>query len=800
VQLARAEMLSKAIRVSDKRAKEEFMRTPRTNAFAYPILLFVIALTIPLLSLAQNSPAPPDEKAVRRRVDALLKQMTLEEKIGQLTQLFDFPPTKPAIDEEVSKGEIGSLLFVTDPSEINRLQHLAVEKTRLHIPLIFGFDVIHGFRTIFPVPIAMAASWDPAAVTTAQSIAAQEARSVGIDWAFAPMLDIARDPRWGRIVEGAGEDPFLGSAIAVAQVRGFQGDYIGAPEHILACMKHLAGYGAAEGGRDYDASYIPESQMHNVYLPPFKAAVNTGVGSVMSAYMDLNDVPATANRWLLNDVLREQWHFEGFVVSDANSVKSLKAHHYAKDLSDATLLAFKAGVNMEMAIDFSAYQKNLAGLVKDGQITEQQIETADRPILEMKIRLGLFEHPYNDEAHSKQVLATPEHRAAARFAAIRTAVLLRNEGNLLPLRESDHANVAVIGPLADSKMDILGPWVFQYDLKETVTVLNGLRNRLGTQTNVNYAPGAQISRKFPSFFDDILHLKPEEPWSSDRAKQEMSKAVDLANSSDLTILVLGEAQNMIGEGASRESLDLPGQQEQLLEAVVATGKPVVLVLINGRPLNIKWATEHVSAILEAWYPGTQGGNAIADLLLGEAVPGGKLPFTWPRDAGQIPINYGHNTTQAPENQGKRYWDEESTPLYPFGYGLSYSTFQYSDLKLNHTRLTPGETVDVSVDVENTGGFAADEVVQLYIHQQYGSASRPVRELKGFQRITLQSHAKTTVHLSLGRDELTYWSSTNRSWVTESATFDVWVGGDSNASLHANLIVGRTGSDAGPSQQ
>jgi beta-glucosidase len=761
---------------------------PRTDSFAHAIFIFVIALATPFLSFAQNSPAPPDEEAVRQRVDTLLKQMTLDEKIGQLTQLFDFPQSKTPIDEEVSKGEVGSLLFVTDPVEINRLQHLAVGKTRLHIPLIFGFDVIHGFRTIFPVPIAMAASWDPAAVTTAQSIAAQEARSVGINWAFAPMLDIARDPRWGRIVEGAGEDPFLGSAMAVAQVRGFQGDYIGAPEHILACAKHFAGYGAAEGGRDYDASYIPESQMYNVYLRPFKAAVNTGVGSVMSAYMDLNDVPATGNRWLLHDVLREQWHFTGFVVSDADSVKNLKAHHYAKDLSDAALLAFKAGVNMEMALDFSAYQKNLAALVKDGQITEQQIEAADRPILEMKIRLGLFEHPYNDEARSKQILATPEHREAARFAATRTAVLLRNEGNLLPLRKPGYTNVAVIGPLADSKMDILGPWVFQYDLNETVTVLSGLRNKLGTQTNLNYAPGVQISRKFPSFFDKILHLKPEEPWSLDKAKQEMSKAVDLADSSDLTILVLGEAQNMIGEAASRESLDLPGQQEQLLEAVVATGKPVVLVLMNGRPLNIKWATEHVPAILEAWYPGTQGGNAIADLLLGDAVPGGKLPITWPRDVGQIPINYGHNTTQAPENQGKRYWDEESTPLYPFGYGLSYSTFQYSDLKLSHTQLKPGETVDVSVEVENTGSTAADEVAQLYIHQQSGSASRPVRELKGFQRITLQAHAKTTVHMSLGRDELTYWSTANKSWVTESATFDVWVGGNSNASLHANFIV------------
>jgi beta-glucosidase len=760
----------------------------RTYTLVHPILLFLLALANPLFSFAQNVTTPPDDKGVQKRVDALLKQMTLDEKIGQLTQLFDFPQSKTAIDEEVSRGEVGSLLFVTDPVEINRLQHLAVEKARLHIPLIFGFDVIHGFRTIFPVPIAMAASWDPAAATKAQAIAAQEARSVGIDWAFAPMVDIARDPRWGRIVEGAGEDPYLGAAMAAAQVRGFQGDYIGSPDHILASVKHFAGYGAAEGGRDYDASNIPESQMYNVYLPPFQAAVNAGVGSVMSAYMDLSDVPATGNRWLLQNVLREQWHFTGFVVSDANAVKSLKNHHYAKDFSDASLLAFNAGVNMEMAIDFSAYQKNLAALVKGGQITVQQIEAADRPILEMKIRLGLFEHPYNDEVRSQEILATPEHREAARLAAERTSVLLRNEGNLLPLSKSGYTNVAVIGPLANSQMDILGPWIFQYDLNETVAVLSGLRNKLGAQTKLSYAPGVQINRKFPSFFDNILHLKPEEPWSSEKAKQEMSKAVGLANSSDLAILVLGEAQNMSGEAASRESLDLPGQQEELLEAVVATGKPVVLVLLNGRPLNIKWASEHVQAILEAWYPGTQGGNAIADLLFGDAVPGGKLPIAWPRDVGQIPINYAHNTTQAPENQGKRYWDEESNPLYPFGYGLSYSTFRYSDLKLSRTQMKPGETVEVSVDVENTGAMAADEVAQLYIHQQSGSASRPVRELRGFQRITLQPHAKTTLHMLLGKDELTYWSTAKKSWVTEPATFDVWVGGNSEASLHTNFIV------------
>jgi beta-glucosidase len=751
-------------------------------------LVFALAIFMAPLAFAQTSPgAPLDDAAVRQRVDALLKEMTLEDKIGQLSQLFDFRPSKP-IEEAVAQGQLGSLLFVTDPAVINQMQRLAVEKTRMHIPLIFGFDVIHGFRTIFPVPIAMAASWDPAMIAQAQSVAAKEARAVGIDWAFAPMLDIARDPRWGRIVEGAGEDPYLGSAMATAQVRGFQGEYIGAPDHLLACMKHFAGYGAAEGGRDYDASYIPENQMFNVYLPPFHAAVNAGVGCAMSAYMDLNDVPATGNRWLLHDVLRDDWKFKGLVVSDANSVKSLEIHGYAKDVSEAALYAFKAGVNMEMAIDFTAYSKGLSVAVRRGEITEEEIEAADRPILEMKVRLGLFEHPYVDEARSREVLATPEHRTAARMAAERSAVLLRNEGKLLPLKKGAYQRVAVIGPLADSQMDTLGPWTFQQDLQETVTVLAGLRSKFGAAAKINYAQGVQLRRKFPSFFDEIFHLKVQPVWSAEQAKKEVVKAVDLAKSSDLSILVLGEAQNMSGEGASRESLELPGQQEQLLKAVAAVGKPVVLVLLNGRPLDIRWAAEHVPAILEAWYPGTQGGNAVANLLFGDAVPGGKLPITWPRNAGQVPIYYAHNTTQAPENQGKRYWEEESTPLYPFGYGLSYSTFRFSDLKLSQTQVKPGDSIDVSFEVENTGDVAGDEVAQLYIHQRSGSASRPVRELKGFERITLPVHGKKTLHMSIGKQELRYWNAAKKDWVEEPAVFDIWIGGNSEASLHSSFEV------------
>ena len=751
--------------------------------------LFPILLLISAAGACLAQPAPQSDGAVQRTVDSLLEKMTTEEKIGQLSQLFVFDSGEK-FEKSVASGEVGSLLFLTDPAVINHLQHIAVEKSRLHIPLIFGFDVIHGFRTIFPVPIAMAASWDPSLETAGQAIAAQEARSVGIDWAFAPMLDIARDPRWGRMVEGAGEDPYLGSAMAAAQVRGFQGDYLGAPDHVLACMKHFAGYGAAEGGRDYDGSYISDAQMENVYLPPFHAAVKAGVGSAMSAYMDLNDVPATGNRWLLTDVLRQQWGFKGLLVSDADAVKSLVNHGYAKDLHDAATRALNAGVDMEMAQDATAFGQSLAAALKSGEISLQQIETADRRILTAKVRLGLFDHPYIDQARVASVLGAPEHRSQERIAAERSAVLLRNENGFLPLKKDNFKKIAVVGPLADSKLDTLGPWAFQEDLPETVTVLEGLKSELGAGAELSFAPGVQIARKFPSFFDKIDHTVHPPVWSPERQEQEMNKAIDLAASSDLTILVLGELHDMSGEAASRQSLDLPGREEELLEKVVAAGKPIVLVLVNGRPLNIVWASQHVPAILESWYPGTQGGNAVARLLFGDAVPGGKLPFSWPRSVGQIPINYAHNTTQSPEDQAKRYWDVGSTPLYPFGFGLSYSQFTFSDLHLSKTRINSEESLDVTVAITNTGSSTADEVAQLYLHQQYGTGSRPVRELKGFERTALKPGERKTLQFKIGKDERTYWSAATRSWVVDASTFDVWVGADSSASLHASFDVSK----------
>jgi beta-glucosidase len=727
----------------------------------------------------------------QERANALLAQMTLEEKIGQMNQLFFFSSfQKPeSMEAGIRKGEIGSMLFVTDPALINRFQKIAVTESRLKIPLIFGFDVIHGFRTIFPVPLATAASWDPKLAEKGQTIAAREARSVGINWSFAPMVDIARDPRWGRIVEGAGEDPYLGAQMAAAQVRGFQGEQIGSPEHILACVKHFAGYGAAEGGRDYDASYIPESQMQNVYLPPFKAAVDANVGSLMSAYMDLNDVPATGNKWLLTDVLRKDWNFKGFVVSDADAVKNLTTHGFARNPQDAAVKAATAGINLEMSLDAQTYVKNLGDAVKKNLVSVKQIDAMVLPLLEAKYKLGLFENPYADESKVNEILGDPKHREAARIAAERTAVLLKNKSDYLPLDKNADRKIAVIGTLADSKRDTLGSWVFQQNTDETVTILEGIKSKLGAKAKVEYAEGVQLRRKFPSFFDALFGTKRADPWTQDQADDEIKKAVKLAKNSDVVVLVLGESQDMSGEAASRSTLELPGRQQELLEEVAKIGKPVVLVLMNGRPLDITWAAENnVASILEIWYPGTSGGTAVANLLFGDANPGGKLPVTWMRNAGQIPIYYSHNKTQDPSKQGERYWNEESVPLYPFGYGLSYTTFAISNMKMNKTEVKPGETVEVSVDVKNTGARTGDEVVQLYIHQQAGSASRPVRELKGFERVTLAPNESKTVRFTLGKKELQYWSSATKTWVQEAENFDVWVGSDSNAVNHSTFKV------------
>ena len=737
------------------------------------------------------------EGTVQERIDALIADMTVEEKAGQLTQYFYFGfmrdappeggddlhiPNQPTmVEQALGEGGAGSLLFVADAADANRLQKLTIEGNRHNIPAIFGYDVIHGFRTILPVPIALAASWDPDVVARGQAVAAREARAAGIHWTFAPMVDIARDPRWGRMIEGAGEDPYLGAAIAAAQVRGFQGEGLGTPEHVVSGPKHFAGYGAGLGGRDYDEANISEYEMWNTYLPPFKAAIDAGAGNIMTAYMPLNGIPATGNRWLLDEVLRGAWGFEGWVVSDANAVRSLETHGFAKDLEDAAVRGLSAGCDMEMAIFDPAYSR-LAQAVADGTISEETLDQSVRRVLEIKFRMGLFDQPYVDEGHAAEVLTDPAHRDVAREAAERAAVLLRNEGNVLPLDAASLGSIAVIGPLADSKRDTLGPWSFVFDLDETVTVLQGIREHAGDDLRVEYAPGIRPAfRTFPSMFDMWAGNVPDDPEGFDD-DAELQRAVELARSSDVAVLVLGEWQNMIGEGASRAELDLPGRQLELLQAVVETGTPVVLLLMNGRPLDIRWATEHVPAILDIWYPGTRGGSAVANLLFGDVAPGGKLPFSWPRSAAHVPLYYNHLTTHAPDDQGKRYWDEPSTPLFPFGHGLSYGAFSYSDLTLDRDRIAPGESLTVSATVTNTGERAGDEVAQLYIRQRFGRAARPVRELKGFRRITLEAGASETVEFTLGPDELRYWNAAERDWVQDAATFDVWVGTDSTADL------------------
>lgn len=730
----------------------------------------------------------PSKAEVAERVEALLGQMSLAEKVGQLTQIggADFIPG-PKPEDIIRKGGAGSVLWLNDSKKFNELQKIAVEESPSKIPLLFALDVIHGYRTIFPVPLAMAASWDPALVEQAQTVAAKEARAAGIHWTFGPMLDIARDARWGRIVEGAGEDPFLGATMAAAQVRGFQGPYPGAPDRVIACAKHFAGYGAADGGRDYDPVYLSEAQLRNVYFPPFQAAIEAGVGTFMSAYMDLNNVPATANRWLLRDILREEWGFEGFVVSDAFGVANLGIQGFARDDRDAALRALSAGLDMDMAS--STYLQHLAGLVEDGTLQETDLDAAVRPILAAKVRMGLFEHPYIDEDLLEQVIALPEHRQTSRLAAQRSMVLLRNEGKLLPLAK-DLKNVAVIGSVADSMEATEGSWMVFGHEPAAVTVLEGIRAKL-PNARVEYAPGPEIRRDFPSMFEIFEPEKQKPAQTPEAAEAAFQEAIATARDADLVIMVMGETDVMAGEAASRGSLDLPGRQEELLKAVVALGKPVVLVLLNGRPLSINWAAEHVPAILEAWEPGTEGGYAVADILFGDANPGGKLPVTFPRSGSHAPMYYARTLTHQPESHPmyrSRYWDSPTAPLYPFGFGLSYTTFAISNLIVSAAQVKVGKSLTVTADVTNTGQVAGDEVVQLYIHQQFGSDSRPVRELKGFERVALQPGETKTVTFKLGPDQLTYWSTHAGKWVQDAATFDVWVGSDSLATLHGEFEV------------
>ncbi|HEV8190630.1 MAG TPA: glycoside hydrolase family 3 N-terminal domain-containing protein [Ktedonobacterales bacterium] len=745
----------------------------------------------------------PDQ--TEAKASQLLAEMTLEEKAGQLSQYFYLagPPAQAAfVEGEIRAGRAGSLLFVADPRETNRLQRLAVEESRLGIPLLFGFDVIHGLRTIFPVPLGLAASWDPHLAERVQATAAREARAVGIHWAFAPMVDIARDPRWGRIVEGAGEDPYLGAQLAAAQVRGFQGETLGAPDRLVAGPKHYVGYGAALGGRDYDEVNLSQSELRNVYLPPFAAAVAAGAGNVMTSYVGVNGVPGAADRRLLRTVLRGELGFDGFVVSDANAVVDLTTHGFSRDDGDAAVRALRAGIDMEMWFGMRFGEDSppiprvgafgtLPDAVRTGEVDEGLVDEAVKRVLRVKLSLGLFERPYVDEVQAASTLSAPGHHELARVAAERSAVLLRNEGDVLPFDRAAVRSVAVLGPFADDKMATLGPWVFVPDVDTTVTVLEGVRRVAGDSVRIEYAPGVPVpTRMIPSPFAALGQMlggaAPQGTPFDEEA--EFARAVEFARACDVAVLVLGEAADMNGEAASRATLDVPGRQMDLLDAVATTGTPVALVLLSGRPLDLRRAAEQASAILAAWYPGTDGGLAVARLLFGDVAPSGKLPISWPRSVGQVPLIYSRLTSHQPQTASMRYWEEESTPLYPFGFGLTYGDVEYANLRLNASSIGVHDTIEATIEVRNSSSRVIEEVAQLYLHQRFGRAARPVRELKAFQRVMLAPGELRTLHFTVPASARRYWSASEGTYVLDASDFDVWVGGTSTTSLHAEFAV------------
>ncbi len=695
------------------------------------------------------------QRTIDERVEELLSRMTIEEKLGQLLQ---YTPSRPEIRELVAKGSVGCVFGVGGATETNPLQRAAVEESRLKIPILFANDVIHGFRTIFPIPPGIASTWDPDSAELAARVSAREASAGGTRWTFAPMVDIARDPRWGRIAEGSGEDPYLAGAMAAAWVRGFQGKDLSAPDSILACAKHFAAYGAAEAGRDYNAVDMSERTLREVYLPPFKAAVDADVATIMTAFNTLNGVPATVSEHLLQTILRGEWKYRGFVDSDYQAVEQLIPHGVAATPQEAALKAIRAGVDMNM-IDGS--YATLAEAVAEGRLPMAIVDRSVRRVLHTKFALGLFEKPYADESREKAVLLAREHLEAARRVASKSVVLLKNENELLPLSKT-LGTLAVIGPLSDSQVDMLGSWHAAGKAEEAVSVLDGIRASVSTTTRVIHANGTDVR---------------------DATDAGIAEAVVVAKSSDVVLLVLGEAGKMSGEAKSRAYLDLPGRQQELLEAIVAAGKPVVLIVMSGRPLTIRWAAEHVPAILWPWFPGTQAGRVIADVLFGDVNPSGKLPVTIPRTVGQIPIYYASLPTGRPATEKEytsKYLDVPNTPLYPFGHGLSYTKFEYSDLRVS----AKSGTVTVSAEIHNAGRRTGDEIVQLYVNDPVARISRPVKELKGFQRITLAPGARKRVEFTLRREDLQYWSESG--WTFEPGTFKVWIGPSSASGLEGSF--------------
>ncbi len=725
-------------------------------------------------------------------VGNLMSKMTLDEKIGQLNLVTAGRATtgsvvNKGVEEGIKKGSIGGIFGVYGTDYIGKAQELAVKESRLHIPLIFGLDVIHGHRTIFPIPLGMSATWDMGLIERSAKIAASEATGEGINWVFSPMVDIARDARWGRISEGSGEDPYLGSLIAKAMVKGYQGSSMKNSDAVMACVKHFALYGGAEAGREYNTVDMSLIKMYQDYLPPYKAALDAGAGSFMSSFNTINGVPATANQWLLTDLLRKQWGFKGFVVSDYTSVSEVSAHGLG-DLQTVSALALKAGLDMDMVSE--GFLTTLKKSLKEGKVTQQEIDLACRRVLEAKYKLGLFDNPYksiSSEVESKSEL-TEANRTAARETAEHSFVLLKNKAQILPLKKS--GTIALIGPLADNHSEMLGTWVIAGDPKKSVSVIDGIKKVAGSGINILYARGSNITD------DSLLNARAwffgmKQERDNRPAQQMIDEAVETANKADVIVAVVGESANMSGESASRSDISIPETQKVLLRALAKTGKPIVLVLFNGRPLTLTWEDEHANAILDVWAPGTEAGNAIADVLFGNYNPAGKITATFPKSVGQIPLYYNHKNTGRPfEDKGPAkfksdYIDISNAPLYPFGYGLSYTSFNYSDIKLSKTNLKGNETLTATVTVSNTGKLAGEEVVQLYISDPVASISRSVKELKHFKKIMLQPGEQKEVSFNITPDDLKFYN-TKLSYDWESGEFIVQIGTNSS-DVHAASV-------------
>jgi beta-glucosidase len=746
----------------------EFQRPPEGVWLMGAWVLSLLLGAIPVAE-AGGVHASQSREEVETSVSKLVARMTVEEKLGQLQQLDgtgegDY---RPEHVELVRRGLLGSTLNVRGFKRTSELQRVAVEESRLKIPVLFAYDVIHGYRTIFPVPLGEAASWDAKSVEQDASIAATEATAAGVRWTFAPMVDIARDPRWGRIVEGSGEDPFLGSAMARARVRGFQGTDYGQRDKVVACAKHWVAYGAAEGGRDYNTTEVSERTLREIYFPPFKAALDAGAGTFMSAFNDLDGMPSSANSWVLTDVLRREWRFDGVVVSDYTSVKELITHGIAANGAEAAACALKAGLDVEMVSRL--FNEHGARLVKEGRLPMTVIDEAVRRVLRVKFRLGLFGNPYAEEGREGATLLRPEHLAAAREMAGRSLVLLKNDHETLPIRK-DLKSIAVIGPLADDAQSVLGPWLGDGRKEDAVSLLRGIRAKCPPSTKISYAKGCEVTGDSHDGFDN---------------------AVRAASESEFAILAVGESADMAGEATSLSSLDLPGQQLDLIRAIHKTGTPYAVVLMNGRPLSINWVATNSPAILETWYAGTQAGNAIADAIFGDVNPGGKLPVTFPRSVGQVPLYYNHKNTGRPpsaaERYSSKYLDLTWTPLYPFGHGLSYTQFKLSNFHLSAARIPRNGCLTASIEVQNTGRRAGDEVVQLYIHRVAASVTRPIKELKGFERVSLRAGEKRRVKFTLGPEQLGFYNRTMQ-FVVEPGIVDVLIGTNSEEAIEARLEV------------